>query len=126
MRLKITKSKNNVHYLIIKDYTPLNGKRITKVYENLGISSAVTHGIFSGLIEVTSGCLLLSETSLSPNLLTIISTFLISFGGLSIHAQAYCYLKNFDMSYSKFLLQKFTQALISTFLAFVVTLFITI
>ena len=36
MRLKITKSKNNVHYSIIKDYTPLNGKRTTKVYENLG------------------------------------------------------------------------------------------
>lgn len=36
MRLKITKSKNNVHYSIIKDYTPLNRKRTTKVYENLG------------------------------------------------------------------------------------------
>lgn len=36
MRLKITKSKNNVHYSIIKDYTPINGKRTTKVFENLG------------------------------------------------------------------------------------------
>lgn len=96
------------------------------LFENLGISSGVTQGVFSGLIEVTSGCLLLSQTSLSPKLLTIISTFLISFGGLSIHAQAYCYLKNFDMSYSKFLLQKVTQAIISTILAFLCTLFIEI
>lgn len=36
MRLKITKSKNNIHYSIIKDYTPINGKRTTKVFENLG------------------------------------------------------------------------------------------
>lgn len=36
MRLKITKSKNNVHYSIIKDFTPLNGKRTTKIFENLG------------------------------------------------------------------------------------------
>lgn len=36
MRLKITKSKNKTHYSIIKDYTTLNGKRTTKVFENLG------------------------------------------------------------------------------------------
>ncbi len=36
MRLKITKSKNNIHYSIIKDYTPIDGKRTTKIFENLG------------------------------------------------------------------------------------------
>ncbi len=41
MRLKITKSKNNIHYSIIKDYTPINGKRTTKVFENLGNQSQV-------------------------------------------------------------------------------------
>lgn len=41
MRLKITKSKNNVHYSIIKDYTPINGKRTTKVFENLGNQNKV-------------------------------------------------------------------------------------
>ena len=41
MRLKITKSKNNLHYSIIKDYTPINGKRTTKVFENLGNQAKV-------------------------------------------------------------------------------------
>ncbi len=41
MRLKITKSKNYVHYSIISDYTTLNGKRTTKVFENLGNQSQV-------------------------------------------------------------------------------------
>ncbi len=41
MRLKVTKSKNNIHYSIIKDYTPINGKRTTKVFENLGNQSQV-------------------------------------------------------------------------------------
>lgn len=36
MRLKITNSKNKTHYSIIKDYTPINGKRTTKIFENLG------------------------------------------------------------------------------------------
>ena len=37
MRLKITKSKNKIHYSIIKDFTNLSGKRTTKVFENLGL-----------------------------------------------------------------------------------------
>lgn len=36
MRIKITKSKNKVHYSIIKDYTTSTGKRTTTVFENLG------------------------------------------------------------------------------------------
>ncbi len=36
MRIKITKSKNKVHYSIIKDYTTSTGKRTTKIFENLG------------------------------------------------------------------------------------------
>ena len=35
MRINKTKSKNKVHYSIIKDIT-INGKRTTKVYENIG------------------------------------------------------------------------------------------
>ena len=41
MRLKITKSKNYVHYSIIYDYITLNGKRTTKVFENLGNQSQI-------------------------------------------------------------------------------------
>lgn len=36
MRLKTVKRKTNNHYSIIGDYTNLNGKRSTYVYENLG------------------------------------------------------------------------------------------
>ena len=35
MRIKISKSKNSVHYSIIQDVTR-NGKRTTKIYENIG------------------------------------------------------------------------------------------
>ena len=36
MRLKTSKSKNAVLYYVIKDYTNLNGKRTTKIFEKLG------------------------------------------------------------------------------------------
>ena len=36
MRLKTSKSKNAILYYVIKDYTDLNGKRTTKIFEKLG------------------------------------------------------------------------------------------
>ena len=36
MRLKTSKSKNAILYYVIKDYTDINGKRTTKIFEKLG------------------------------------------------------------------------------------------
>ena len=36
MRLKTSKSKNATLFYIIKDYTNMNGKRTTKIFEKLG------------------------------------------------------------------------------------------
>lgn len=41
MRLNITKSKNEKHYSIIRDYRTISGKRTTSVYENLGNQKTV-------------------------------------------------------------------------------------
>lgn len=90
--------------------------------QKINISPATSKGIISGLIEVTTGCMYLSQANLSPTLLCIIATFLISFGGFSIHAQAYTFLHDFDMPYQKFLLQKTTHATISTILAILLAL----
>lgn len=41
MRLKTSKSKNTILFYIIKDYTDLNGKRTTKIFEKLGNQNQV-------------------------------------------------------------------------------------
>lgn len=92
------------------------------LFAKVGISPDITIGIMSGLIEVTSGALALSQCHIGTDLAIILLSFLVSFGGISIHAQAYCFLKDFDMPYYKFLLQKFTHALISATLAVVFVL----
>lgn len=105
-------------YMIISLFLSLNVfYPITKLLSLFGLSEKITTSIISGLIEVTTGEIMLSKLTLSPLLSTIISTFLISFGGLSIHAQAYTYLSTFDMPYRKFLLQKLTHATIATIVA---------
>jgi hypothetical protein len=93
---------------------------ITFPLEMIGISKEITSGIISGLIEVTTGCIMLSKLKLTIPILGTILSFLISFGGLSIHAQAYCFLKSFNMPYLKFLLQKTTHAIISSIITLLI------
>ncbi len=84
------------------------------IISRLGIDTEITTGIISGIIEITTGSIMLSTASLTHIPLIMILTFLVSFGGLSIHAQAYIFLSNFNMPYKNFLLQKICHATIST------------
>jgi sporulation integral membrane protein YlbJ len=90
----------------------------------IGIDSGVSNSILSGIIEVTTGLSLLSKTNISFGIACIATSFLVSFGGLSIHAQAYCYLKNFNLKYSHFLKQKVTHAVLSALVTWLITLLI--
>lgn len=108
----------SLFYMFLQIFLQLNiFSPIINLLSLFNISSSTSKGIISGLFEVTSGCLYLSQANLPPKVLAIIATFLISFGGLSIHAQAYTFLHDFQMSYKKFLLQKITHACISTIIA---------
>ncbi|MBE5738609.1 MAG: hypothetical protein E7354_02660 [Clostridiales bacterium] len=93
---------------------------LTLILSKVGISNKISECVFAGLIEVTTGEILLSQLNLSMPKYTIISSFLISFGGLSIHAQAYTYLQQFNMPYKEFLLQKLTHASLSTLISILI------
>jgi len=97
---------------------------ITNILEVFNISENISTSILCGLIEVTTGCIYLSKLNLPILLSGMILSFLISFGGFSIHAQAYCFLKNFNMPYPLFLLQKFTHAIFSTIITAILLLLI--
>ena len=108
-----------ISYMLLGIITDLNlFNFLTGPLSKIGINKNISHAILSGFIEVTTGLNMLSCTNLSFKLSAIISSFLISFGGLSIHAQAYCYLKSFDLKYSHFLIQKITHAIISASVTF--------
>lgn len=112
-----------IFYMILQILLSINFFTIISYPLNLiGIDTMLTNSILSGIIEVTSGCIMLSNLAIPFNSLSIILSFLISFGGISIHAQAYSFLKNFNMSYSKFLLQKTTQSIISSVITFIIVL----
>ena len=86
---------------------------LIKCLNNLGINGTLISAIFCGLGEITKGCLMLSSTLISSKLATIISTFVISFGGISTFLQAYAFLKGIVPA-KTFLLQKLTHAICAT------------
>lgn len=95
---------------------------ITNILSPIGVPSNISTSILAGIIEVTSGCIMLSNCVNNFYIISPILSFLISFGGLSIHAQAFCFLKTFGMKYSQFLLQKTTHAIISTLITLLLIL----
>ena len=78
----------------------------------------------NGIVEVTRGCLDLSMIITTDTIKCITATFLISFGGLSIHMQALTFLKRFDIKTSFYFLQKTTHAIISTIISLIICLMI--
>lgn len=109
-----------IFYMFLQIILSLNiFSPILNIAKIIGIDEGLSKGMIAGFFEVTTGCLILSKYSISYKLLAILSTFLISFGGLSIHAQAYTFLHDFNMPYKKFFLQKLTHAIFSTVIAII-------
>ncbi len=82
------------------------------IIENLKLSpypSTITKGI----LEITMGLKELSLLNLSPLYQTIISTSIISFGGLSVHLQIISQIADTDISYTPFFQARIFHALIS-------------
>ncbi len=74
----------------------------------------LSSGVMSGIVEMTRGIKILSNTSSTLSICMI--SFLISFGGLSIIFQSMSFLSNTNIKFSKFILAKFFQAILSFFL----------
>ena len=75
--------------------------------------------IISGIVEVTSGCVSLSQLASSNEILCILFSCLISFGGLSIHLQSQMFASKANIKYSYFLKIKTTQTLIAFVLSLI-------
>lgn len=73
-----------------------------------------------GFIEVTQGLKYLSLSNFNIEIKAIISSFLISFGGLCIHAQVFSILDNKKIRYFPYFISRFYHSLISSLLTFLI------
>ncbi len=69
--------------------------------------------ITKGVIELTNGCVSLSNSNCDIKTTCVVLSSLISFGGLSIHLQSQIFLKKIGITYRFFLLTKTTQTVIT-------------
>lgn len=102
----------NSYYIL----TPFN--KLLEIITFHQIPSGAIQGFTNGIIELTRGCLDLSKVA-NGNLkmLTILASALVSFGGFSIHAQAFTFLKKINIKFSFYITQKITHTILSTIIA---------
>jgi hypothetical protein len=73
----------------------------------------VLEGIVYGLVEITNGVNIISQSNLKTKDIIVIITTIISFGGLSVYMQSMTFLGKAKISGKYFLLTKITHALIA-------------
>ena len=82
------------------------------VLEKTGIPSGGGEAFAAGLIEMTMGSKMLSET-LPVNLSAPLITFLVTFGGCSVHMQSMYFLNDAGLKYSRFFTLKLSQSILA-------------
>lgn len=102
-------------YNIISSVSKLISKIINTDFETI-------NSVINGMFEVTKGGLDLSILNLNNKTLTLLLTFIISFGGFSIILQASSFLKKAEIKIGIFLLQKTTQSINSVLICYIMLL----
>ena len=97
---------------------------ITRFLEILGVDKGISSGVINGILEITNGCKSIAGLQISAKLKTILCSFIISFGGLAVAFQGLNFLEKFKISKGFFFLQKFTQAILSAIITFLLCLII--
>lgn len=88
------------------------------LFQSLGISANVADALVPGLFEVTLGAQHSSLLQLPLQHQAALAVAILSWGGLSVHAQVASLLSQTPIRYSPFLLARFTHAIISVFIMY--------
>ncbi|MBQ0017311.1 MAG: hypothetical protein KBT30_01610, partial [Clostridiales bacterium] len=117
-----------IFYMIIDILNGLNilmpiSTLLNQLLNSIGLNGCGS-AISNGIIEVTRGCLDLSKLNIPLTSLCVISSGLITFGGLSIHAQSLAFLSKCKVNIKFYFLQKITQAIFACAISYLLCLII--
>lgn len=87
---------------------------LTTIIKQLFPFNNFTLTIISGIFEMTQGIKMLSLTNISLFLCSILITFFISFGGISVHLQTIGMLSGTELSYKKFFKGRIIHSFLSS------------
>ncbi len=80
-------------------------------------SANVGESVLKGILELTNGCVNLSNGNFSAKTLCVALSFLTSFGGFSIHLQSYLFLSKCGIKYKHFFMSKVLHSIMSVILS---------
>ena len=92
---------------------------ITTVIDNNISLNNYYQSILNGFFEMTQGLKYVSLLNIPLKLKAVISTMIISFGGLSVHMQIISILSDTKIKYLPFLTARIIHALTSSFLVYI-------
>ena len=146
----LVKNKYKLDKIDIKDENDNNNNNFIKIFNNSIISTFNTlililgvittclvittiinnylninnnYKFIYGLIEITQGLNYLSISNLNICIKGIISSFLISFGGLCIHIQVFSILDNKKIRYIPYLVARLSHGIISSIITFILSIY---
>lgn len=95
----------------------------TIIKENIPFNNMI-NSFICGILEITQGIYYISSLKIPINIKASIITFLLSFGGFSIHMQVFSILSNYKIKYLDYLLARIIHGFISSSLVFLILNFI--
>ena len=91
---------------------------ITTIINNI-FSVNDNYKFLFGIVEITQGLKYLSLSNLNIDIKTIISSFLISFGGICIHMQVFSILNNKKIRYLPYFISRIIHGVLSSIITYI-------
>ena len=82
------------------------------------VNAIIPNHITNFTLELSQGLHYLTTLNISPKMVAVLSCFLLSFGGFSVHLQTYGILANWQISYFPYLLTRIIHGVFSASLLF--------
>lgn len=90
----------------------------------VNLNTELINSILSGLIELTNGCKDISTLSVDIVTKLCVISFLIGWGGLSVHSQAMSFMSKTDISTKVYFISKILHGLISSFYTYLLYIYL--
>jgi len=85
----------------------------------LGLPLGIIEGTMLGLLEMTNGCFLLATSNGNLLITACVTSFLITFGGISVIAQVYSFTYKAKFNLKAYVYYKFVQGILSSITCFI-------
>lgn len=96
---------------------------ISTIIINLLNLNTINSLLIKSILEITSGLKEISTISFNNSTLVILSSCILSFGGLSVHMQVINELTETDISYKNFFIGRIFQTFLSLIISYIICLF---